>query len=80
MLEEVKEEAHAHMDVTEELTGKARGNNKAYLTAANGKLGLPARRSGEEILPGMFGSAMRDEGNIFHTKRGGLLLSVVMGG
>ncbi|KAK0136023.1 Nucleosome-remodeling factor subunit BPTF [Merluccius polli] len=34
-LEEVKEEAHAHMDVTDDLTGKARGNNKAYLTAVN---------------------------------------------
>ena len=40
-LEEVKEEAHTHMDVTDELTGKARGNNKAYLTAANGELGRP---------------------------------------
>lgn len=35
-LEEMKEEVHAHMDVTEDLTVKARGNNKAYLTAVNG--------------------------------------------
>uniref|UniRef100_A0A8D3DBB4 Nucleosome-remodeling factor subunit BPTF-like n=1 Tax=Scophthalmus maximus TaxID=52904 RepID=A0A8D3DBB4_SCOMX len=35
-LEEMKEEVHAHMDITEDLTNKARGNNKAYLTAVNG--------------------------------------------
>uniref|UniRef100_A0A3Q3INF3 Bromodomain PHD finger transcription factor n=1 Tax=Monopterus albus TaxID=43700 RepID=A0A3Q3INF3_MONAL len=35
-LEEMKEEVHAHMDVTEDLTNKVRGNSKAYLTAANG--------------------------------------------
>ncbi|KAK5914604.1 hypothetical protein CgunFtcFv8_009032 [Champsocephalus gunnari] len=35
VLEEMKEEVHAHMDITEELTSKARGNNKAYLTAVN---------------------------------------------
>uniref|UniRef100_A0A3B4H348 Nucleosome-remodeling factor subunit BPTF-like n=1 Tax=Pundamilia nyererei TaxID=303518 RepID=A0A3B4H348_9CICH len=34
-LEEMKEEVQAHMDITEDLTNKARGNNKAYLTAAN---------------------------------------------
>lgn len=38
-LEEVKEETHAHMDITDDLTSKARGNNKAYLTAVNGELG-----------------------------------------
>lgn len=37
MLEELKEEIHAHMDITEDLTNKARGSNKAYLTVANGK-------------------------------------------
>lgn len=35
-LEEMKEEVQAHMDITEDLTNKARGNNKAYLTAVNG--------------------------------------------
>ncbi|XP_073800557.1 nucleosome-remodeling factor subunit BPTF isoform X13 [Danio rerio] len=35
VLEEMREEIHAHMDITEELTNKARGNNKAYLTVAN---------------------------------------------
>uniref|UniRef100_A0A672LXY1 Bromodomain PHD finger transcription factor n=1 Tax=Sinocyclocheilus grahami TaxID=75366 RepID=A0A672LXY1_SINGR len=35
MLEEMREEIHSHMDITEELTNKARGNNKAYLTVAN---------------------------------------------
>ncbi|KAA8585648.1 hypothetical protein FQN60_004342 [Etheostoma spectabile] len=34
-LEEMKEEVEAHMDITEDLTNKARGNNKAYLTAVN---------------------------------------------
>uniref|UniRef100_A0A672T7K4 Bromodomain PHD finger transcription factor n=1 Tax=Sinocyclocheilus grahami TaxID=75366 RepID=A0A672T7K4_SINGR len=37
VLEEMREEIHSHMDITEELTNKARGNNKAYLTVANGK-------------------------------------------
>lgn len=37
MLEELREEIHAHMDITEDLTNKACGNNKAYLTVANGK-------------------------------------------
>uniref|UniRef100_A0AAY4CNT7 Bromodomain PHD finger transcription factor n=1 Tax=Denticeps clupeoides TaxID=299321 RepID=A0AAY4CNT7_9TELE len=37
VLEEVREEVHGHMDVTEELTNKARGNNRSYLAAANGK-------------------------------------------
>lgn len=36
-LEELRDEIHTHMDITEELTNKARGNNKSYLTAANGK-------------------------------------------
>lgn len=35
-LEEMQEEVQAHMDITEDLTNKARGNNKAYLTAVNG--------------------------------------------
>ena len=36
MLEGLREEIHTHMDITEDLTNKARGNNKCYLTAANG--------------------------------------------
>ena len=36
ILEEMKEEVQAHMDITEDLTNKARGTNKAYLTALNG--------------------------------------------
>lgn len=36
-LEEMKEEVQAHMAITDDLTNKARGNNKAYLTAVNGK-------------------------------------------
>lgn len=35
-LEEMKEEIQAHMAITEDLTHKARGNSKAYLTALDG--------------------------------------------
>lgn len=35
-LEEMKEEILAHMAITEDLTNKARGNGKAYLTALDG--------------------------------------------
>lgn len=35
-LEEIRDEVHAHMDISEDLTNKARGNNKSFLTAANG--------------------------------------------
>uniref|UniRef100_A0A6Q2WS45 Bromodomain PHD finger transcription factor n=1 Tax=Esox lucius TaxID=8010 RepID=A0A6Q2WS45_ESOLU len=35
VLEEMREEVHTHMDITEDLTNKARGNNKTFLTAAN---------------------------------------------
>uniref|UniRef100_A0A670ZVN3 Bromodomain PHD finger transcription factor n=1 Tax=Pseudonaja textilis TaxID=8673 RepID=A0A670ZVN3_PSETE len=36
-LEEMREEIHRHMDITEDLTNKARGSNKSFLAAANGK-------------------------------------------
>uniref|UniRef100_G3NV03 Bromodomain PHD finger transcription factor n=1 Tax=Gasterosteus aculeatus aculeatus TaxID=481459 RepID=G3NV03_GASAC len=35
-LEEMKEEVQAHMAITEDLTNKARGNNRSYLSAADG--------------------------------------------
>uniref|UniRef100_A0A8C6KRY2 Bromodomain PHD finger transcription factor n=1 Tax=Nothobranchius furzeri TaxID=105023 RepID=A0A8C6KRY2_NOTFU len=35
-LEEIRDEVHTHMDITEDLTNKARGSNKCFLTAANG--------------------------------------------
>lgn len=35
-LEEMKEEVQAHMAITEDLTNKSRGSNKAYLATANG--------------------------------------------
>lgn len=35
-LEEIRDEVHAHMDISEDLTNKTRGNNKSFLTAANG--------------------------------------------
>ncbi|XP_053511478.1 nucleosome-remodeling factor subunit BPTF isoform X9 [Artibeus jamaicensis] len=34
-LEEMREEIHRHMDITEDLTNKARGSNKSFLAAAN---------------------------------------------
>ncbi|XP_062447471.1 nucleosome-remodeling factor subunit BPTF isoform X14 [Rhea pennata] len=37
-LEEMREEIHRHMDVTEDLTNKARGNNKSFLSAANDEI------------------------------------------
>lgn len=36
-LEEMHEEIHRHMDITEDLTNKARGSNKSFLAAANGR-------------------------------------------
>lgn len=33
----MREEIHRHMDVTEDLTNKARGSNKSFLSAANGE-------------------------------------------
>uniref|UniRef100_A0A8C3CVZ0 Bromodomain PHD finger transcription factor n=1 Tax=Cairina moschata TaxID=8855 RepID=A0A8C3CVZ0_CAIMO len=37
-LEEMREEIHRHMDVTEDLTNKARGSNKSFLSAANDEI------------------------------------------
>ncbi|XP_036426023.1 nucleosome-remodeling factor subunit BPTF-like isoform X2 [Colossoma macropomum] len=50
MLEELREEIHAHMDITEELTNKARGNNKCYLTAANEEILERIRARQEEEM------------------------------
>uniref|UniRef100_A0AAQ5Z155 Bromodomain PHD finger transcription factor n=1 Tax=Amphiprion ocellaris TaxID=80972 RepID=A0AAQ5Z155_AMPOC len=51
-LEEIRDEVHMHMDITEDLTNKARGSNKCFLTAANGKklifLEEVKRRAAEE--------------------------------
>ncbi|XP_053530358.1 nucleosome-remodeling factor subunit BPTF isoform X4 [Ictalurus punctatus] len=49
MLEELKEEIHTHMDITEDLTNKARGNNKAYLTVANDEI-LERQKAHQEEL------------------------------
>ncbi|KAB1265320.1 Nucleosome-remodeling factor subunit BPTF [Camelus dromedarius] len=38
ILEEMREEIHRHMDITEDLTNKARGSNKSFLAAANADL------------------------------------------
>ncbi|CAH2291942.1 nucleosome-remodeling factor subunit BPTF-like isoform X7 [Pelobates cultripes] len=37
-LEEMQEEIHKHMDITEDLTNKARGNNRSYLSVVNEEL------------------------------------------
>uniref|UniRef100_A0A6I8N7L7 Bromodomain PHD finger transcription factor n=1 Tax=Ornithorhynchus anatinus TaxID=9258 RepID=A0A6I8N7L7_ORNAN len=37
-LEEMSEEIHRHMDITEDLTNKARGSNKSFLAAANDEI------------------------------------------
>ncbi|KAF4092694.1 hypothetical protein AMELA_G00023820 [Ameiurus melas] len=49
MLEELREEIHTHMDITEDLTNKARGNNKAYLTVANDEI-LERQKAHQEEL------------------------------
>lgn len=43
VLEETKEEVNAHMDITEDLTNRARGSNKSYLAAVNGMNFTPYR-------------------------------------
>ncbi|KAF7238247.1 Nucleosome-remodeling factor subunit BPTF [Varanus komodoensis] len=49
-LEEMREEIHRHMDITEDLTNKARGSNKAFLGAANEEiLELIRARKGETL-------------------------------
>lgn len=48
MLEELREEIHSHMAITEDLTNKARANNRSYLDAANGE--WPAAFSGAFAL------------------------------
>ncbi|XP_075034118.1 nucleosome-remodeling factor subunit BPTF isoform X3 [Mixophyes fleayi] len=34
-IEDLREEIHRHMDITEELTNKAKGNNRSYLSVVN---------------------------------------------
>nr|XP_045014503.1 nucleosome-remodeling factor subunit BPTF isoform X2 [Jaculus jaculus] len=50
VLEEMREEIHRHMDITEDLTNKARGSNKSFLAAANEEIldSIRAKR-GEDI-------------------------------
>uniref|UniRef100_A0A8C7SGV7 Bromodomain PHD finger transcription factor n=1 Tax=Oncorhynchus mykiss TaxID=8022 RepID=A0A8C7SGV7_ONCMY len=52
VLEEMREEVHTHMDITEDLTNKACGNNKAFLTAANGKDRQPPAGRSESLSIG----------------------------
>ncbi|XP_013922486.1 PREDICTED: nucleosome-remodeling factor subunit BPTF [Thamnophis sirtalis] len=46
-LEEMHEEIHRHMDITEDLTNKARGSNKSFLSAANEIMEAVRGRKGE---------------------------------
>ncbi|XP_032900060.1 nucleosome-remodeling factor subunit BPTF isoform X10 [Amblyraja radiata] len=47
ILEEMRDEIHRHMDVTEDLTNKVRGNNKSCLSAANEEI-LERQKAKEE--------------------------------
>ncbi|XP_055083556.1 nucleosome-remodeling factor subunit BPTF-like isoform X3 [Periophthalmus magnuspinnatus] len=49
-IEEIRDEVHAHMDITEDLTNKARGSNKCYLTAANEEILEKLRLKKEEEM------------------------------
>uniref|UniRef100_A0A674D3J6 Nucleosome-remodeling factor subunit BPTF-like n=1 Tax=Salmo trutta TaxID=8032 RepID=A0A674D3J6_SALTR len=49
-LEEIRDEVHTHMDITEELTNKARGVNKCFLTAANEEILNRLRAKQEQEL------------------------------
>lgn len=59
MLVEMKEEVQAHMAITEELTNKARGNSKSYLTAINGNSFIFSTIQGAVILSCSYMSKMR---------------------
>uniref|UniRef100_A0A8C7GKW4 Bromodomain PHD finger transcription factor n=1 Tax=Oncorhynchus kisutch TaxID=8019 RepID=A0A8C7GKW4_ONCKI len=52
-LEEIRDEVHTHMDITEELTNKARGVNKCFLTAANEEILNRLRAKQEQELEEM---------------------------
>uniref|UniRef100_A0A665VLW8 Bromodomain PHD finger transcription factor n=1 Tax=Echeneis naucrates TaxID=173247 RepID=A0A665VLW8_ECHNA len=49
-LEEIRDEVHTHMDITEDLTNKARGSNKCFLTAANEEILERLKAKKEEEL------------------------------
>ncbi|XP_053712587.1 nucleosome-remodeling factor subunit BPTF-like isoform X1 [Synchiropus splendidus] len=49
-LEEIRDEVHTHMDITEDLTNKSRGNNRCFLTAANEEILERLRAKKEEEL------------------------------
>ncbi|XP_006886336.1 PREDICTED: nucleosome-remodeling factor subunit BPTF [Elephantulus edwardii] len=52
ILEEMREEIHRHMDITEDLTNKARGSNKSFLAAANEEILESIRAKKGEIDTG----------------------------
>uniref|UniRef100_A0A8C5GMS8 Nucleosome-remodeling factor subunit BPTF-like n=1 Tax=Gouania willdenowi TaxID=441366 RepID=A0A8C5GMS8_GOUWI len=49
-IEELRDEVHTHMDITEDLTNKARGNNKCFLTVANDEILERLRAKKEEEM------------------------------
>ncbi|XP_059235960.1 nucleosome-remodeling factor subunit BPTF isoform X8 [Mustela nigripes] len=52
ILEEMREEIHRHMDITEDLTNKARGSNKSFLAAANEEIleSIRAKKGDTDIV------------------------------
>ncbi|XP_061578241.1 nucleosome-remodeling factor subunit BPTF-like isoform X2 [Cololabis saira] len=49
-IEEIRDEVHSHMDISEDLTNKARGSNKCFLTAVNEEILDRLRAKKEEEL------------------------------
>uniref|UniRef100_A0A3B1J7Y0 Nucleosome-remodeling factor subunit BPTF n=1 Tax=Astyanax mexicanus TaxID=7994 RepID=A0A3B1J7Y0_ASTMX len=63
-VDELREEIHTHMDITEELTNKARGNNKCYLTAANEEILERVRTRQEEQMEEVKRKAVEELGRL----------------
>ncbi|XP_075701789.1 nucleosome-remodeling factor subunit BPTF isoform X2 [Rhinoderma darwinii] len=50
-LEDLREEIHRHMDITEELTNKAKGNNRSYLSVVNEEIMERLKAKRDEAEP-----------------------------
>ncbi|KAG9470855.1 hypothetical protein GDO78_016589 [Eleutherodactylus coqui] len=50
-LEDLREEIHRHMDITEELTNKAKGNNRSYLSMVNEEIMERLKSKRDEAEP-----------------------------
>ncbi|XP_078082195.1 nucleosome-remodeling factor subunit BPTF [Mustelus asterias] len=62
ILEEMRDEIHRHMDITEDLTNKVRGNNKSCLSAANGNGDSTEPGQGELQVVGTLKQAPTQQG------------------